>query len=133
MSTLKDNTISLIGIEARFDEGQYPKDVPACIVPRERFAEVAKTMKSAGARLVAEWATDESPFGRGFGIYACYAKDSEYLIIKIYAPLEDPAFPSLIKKFVSAYRFERQMKSLIGVNPIGHPDPRPWIKHEDWP
>lgn len=133
MSTLKDNTISLIGIEARFDEGQYPKDVPACIVPRERFAEVAKTMKSAGVRLVAEWATDESPFGRGFGIYACYAKDSEYLIIKTYAPLEDPAFPSLIKKFVSAYRFERQMKSLMGVEPIGHPDTRPWIKHEDWP
>ena len=148
MSTLKDNTISLIGIEARFDEGQYPKDVPACIVPRERFAEVAKAMKSAGARFVAEWATDETQSppptlppqaweekggGRGFGIYACYAKDSEYLIIKTYAPLEDPAFSSLTKKFVAAYRFERQMKSLMGVNPIGHPDPRPWIKHEDWP
>ncbi len=133
MSTLKDNTISLIGIEARFDEGQYPKDVPACIVPRERFAEVAKAIKSAGARLVAEWATDETPFGRGFGIYACYAKDRGYLIIKTYTPFEDPTFPSLTKKFVAAYRFERQMKSLIDVNPIGHPDPRPWIKHEDWP
>ena len=21
----------------------------------------------------------------------------------------------------------------MGVIPVGHPDPRPWIKHEDWP
>jgi Ni,Fe-hydrogenase III large subunit len=25
------------------------------------------------------------------------------------------------------------MQSLMGVVPVGHPDPRPWIKHEDWP
>ena len=153
MSTLKDKTISLLEIEARFDEGQYPKGLPACIIPRERFAEVAKAIKSAGARLVAEWVTDETfyqeqstpPFSsptsggrieggsRGFGIYACYAKDTEYLIIKTYAPLDDPTFPSITKKFVSAYRFERQMRSLMGVVPVGHPDPRPWIKHENWP
>ena len=153
MSTLKDKTISLLEIEARFDEGQYPKGLPACIIPRERFAEVAKAIKSAGSRLVAEWVTDETfyqeqstpPFSsptsggrieggsRGFGIYACYAKDTEYLIIKTYAPLDDPTFPSITKKFVSAYRFERQMRSFMGVIPVGHSDPRPWIKHEGWP
>ncbi len=90
-------------------------------------------MKMAYALLAAEWATDETPFGRGFGIYACYRWGSEYLIVKTEAPAEDPTFPSLTKKFVPSYRFERQMKSLMGVLPSGHPDSRPWIKFEDWP
>ncbi len=64
---------------------------------------------------------------------ACYRHESEYLIVKTFAPLDDPTFPSLTKKFVPAYRFERQMKSLMGVTAVGHPDQRPWIKHEDWP
>ena len=130
---LKDNILSLFGNEARKDESQYPATVPLYQFPRERFTEAAKAMKTSGARLVAEWAADETPFGRGFGIYACYSKDSEYLIVKTYTPLEDPTFPSLTKKFVPAYRFERQMRSLMGVVPLGHPDSRPWIKHEDWP
>src|SRR3989338_5317460 len=130
---MKNNIISLFGNEARKDESQYPATVPLYQIPRERFTEAAKPMKTAGARLVAEWATDETSFGKGFGIYVCYAKDSEYLILKTYTPLEDPTFPSLTKKFVPAYRFERQMRSLMGVIPLGHPDSRPWIKHEDWP
>src|SRR3990167_1110784 len=130
METLKDNIIALFGNEARKDDSQYPKPpappfskggdggIMAYHIPREHFAEIAKVMKTAGARLAAEWATDETPFGRGFGIYACYAKDSEYLIVKTYTHLEDPVFPSLTKKFIPAYRFERQMKSLMGVIPL---------------
>jgi Ni,Fe-hydrogenase III large subunit len=48
-------------------------------------------------------------------------------------PYDDPTFPSLTRKFAPAYRFERQIQSLMGVSATGHPDPRPWIKHEDWP
>lgn len=156
MKILKDALTSAPIKDIIQDESQYPDDAAAFHVLRENFTDAAKIMKTAGARLVAEWATDETLWnaecgmrnvefnselqipnselneGRGFGIYACYAKDSEYFIIKTHTPLEDPVFPSLTKKFVPAYRFERQMKSLMGVVPVGHPDPRPWIKHEDW-
>ncbi len=128
MRSLIDN---IIKVEP--DKSQYPEDIPSCLVDREAFRDVAKAMKAGKARLVAEWATDETLFARGFGIYACYEKNGEYLIIKAYMPEEDPTFPSLTKKFVSAYRFERQINSLMGVIPVGHPDLRPWIKHEDWP
>lgn len=146
MSELKDIITSALGAGAKWDGSQYPVTVASYHIPREQFREAAKAMKVAGARLVAEWATDETLYphpplplegggdkGRGLGIFACYAKDSEYLIVKTYAPIEDPTFPSLTKKFLPAYRFERQMKSFMGVIPIDHPDPRPWIKHEDWP
>ena len=124
---------SALGAGARQDDNQFPKDVPAYLVSGEGFTKAAKAMKTADARLVAEWATDESFLGRGFGIFACYSKGSEYLIVKTEASLGDPTFPSLTKRFVAAYRFERQMNSLMGVIPAGHPDKRPWIKHEDWP
>src|SRR3990172_2683811 len=123
----------LLGTDAVKDAGHYPGTVSSFLVPRERFIEAARGMKKAGARLVAEWATDERGSGRGFGIYTCYSLDSEYIIISCRIPLEDPTFPSLTKKFVPASRFERQMRSLMGVIPVVHPDPRPWIKHEDWP
>ncbi|HET6363525.1 MAG TPA: NADH-quinone oxidoreductase subunit C, partial [Nitrospirota bacterium] len=133
MSKLKETILSTFGADAKQDDGQHPSSVATILVPRERFAEAAKALKKEYALLAAEWATDESPFGRGFGIFACYRHESEYVVIKTFAPLDDPTFPSLTKKFVPAYRFERQIKSLMGVTAVGHPDQRPWIKHEDWP
>src|SRR5574341_556706 len=133
MSRLTNILIAALGPDAKPDDSLAPSSVEALIVPRERFAEAAKALKKEYTLLAAEWATDESPFGRGFGVYACFRKESEYLVVKIEIPADDPTFPSIAKKFVPAFRFERQMQSLMGVKPVGHPDDRPWIKHEDWP
>ena len=133
MGRLKDTLISNLGIDAKEVEGQLPSSVPLVLVTRKRFAEAAKALKKEYALLAAEWATDETTFGRGFGVYACFRKESEYLIVKTLAPTDDPTFPSLVKKFAPAYRFERQIRSLMGLTAVGNPDDRPWIKHEDWP
>src|SRR3989338_2139858 len=133
MNTLKDIINGAIKQDVRLDEHQSPAGMTAFIVPRDLFVETAREMKKADARLVAEWATDETTLGRGFGIFACYAKGPEYLIVKTDVPVEDTVFPTLTKKFVPSYRFERQIQSLMGIKPVGHPDGRPWIKHEDWP
>ncbi|HMK43194.1 MAG TPA: NADH-quinone oxidoreductase subunit C [Dissulfurispiraceae bacterium] len=122
-------------LDAPFDvaERVYPSDIPSCVVPRARFAEAARLLKRGHALLAAEWAADETVFGRGFGVYACYRFGGEYLLVKSELPADDPSFPTLAKRFVPAYRMERQMHSLMGVVPTGHPDLRPWIKFEDWP
>jgi len=133
MGNLRETILVAFGADAKQVEGQYPASITTFLVPRERFAEAAKALKKEYALLAAEWAADETTFGRGYGIYACYRHETEYLIVKTLAPVDDPTFPSLTKKFVPAYRFERQIKSLMGVTAIGHPDTRPWIKHEDWP
>ena len=133
MSTLIERMTTQLGEAAVLVDGLYPSDVPLIRVPRELFNEAARTMKYAEARLVAEWTADETLLGRGFGIYACYNKGTEFLVVKCDTPGDDPTFPTITRKFVAAYRFERQMCSLMGVIPLGHPDPRPWIKHEDWP
>lgn len=130
MNTLSGTITSILGKNIRFSENQNP---PVCQVPPEKFVEAARTMKKADAFLSAEWTTDETRLGRGFGVFACYRREHEYLIVKTEAQAENPRFQSLTKKFVPAYRFERQIASLMGVIPSDHPDLRPWIKFEDWP
>ena len=133
MSMLRDALMQAFGEHARFDDGPHPSPVAACVVPRDRFGEAAKVMKKAYALLAAEWAADETPFGRGYGVFACYRWGNEYLIVKTEVPSDDAWFPSLSRRFVPAFRFERQIMSLMGITPAGNPDVRPWIKFEDWP
>lgn len=104
-----------------------------CEVDSSAFAAVAGILKEAGFRLVAEWASDETGSGRGFAVYAAYNDGPEYLLIKAELPSTDPSFPTITGHFPGAYRLERQIESLMGIKPQGHPDLRPWIKHEDWP
>ncbi|MEO5361331.1 MAG: NADH-quinone oxidoreductase subunit C [Nitrospirota bacterium] len=123
MSAMK----SVFGEEAMTCDNRNPV---MFTVPPGRFADAARTLKESSASLCAEWATDDI---NTFGIYACFREGSEYLIVRTELPRDNPEFPSLVKHYVPAYRFERQLRSLMGVNPIGHPDARPWIKFEDWP
>lgn len=133
MSMLADALLSTLGTDVRFDVRQYPSSVICCTIPREKFTEAAGTLKKAYALLAAEWASDETRFGRGFSVFACYRWGKEYLIVRSELPPDDPWFPTLTRKYLPAYRFERQIQSLMGVTPSGHPDTRPWIKFEDWP
>ncbi|HAS53899.1 MAG TPA: hypothetical protein DCS42_07090 [Nitrospiraceae bacterium] len=133
MSRLKDIVVAALGKDVKPDDTLSPASVISLFIPREQFAEATKALKNEYALLAAEWATDETSFSRGFGIYACFRKEMEYLIVRTSAPVDDPTFPSLTKKFAAAFRFERQIQSLMGVTAIGNPDSRPWIKHEDWP
>jgi Ni,Fe-hydrogenase III large subunit/Ni,Fe-hydrogenase III component G len=125
--------MNVLGPDAKEDDSIAPSSVMSLIVPRKRFAEAARLLKQEYALLAGEWAADETLMGRGFAVYACYRREREYLVVKTEVPADDPTFPSLTKKFVAAYRFERQIQSLMGLIPVGNPDDRPWIKHEDWP
>ncbi len=102
-------------------------------IPRDKFNAAAKALRNEGVRLVAEWASDDTAFGSGFSVYAAYSDGTGYLVIRSEIPFDDPVFPSLTKKFIAARKFERRIHSLMGLTPLGHPDLRPWIKHEDWP
>jgi Ni,Fe-hydrogenase III large subunit/Ni,Fe-hydrogenase III component G len=133
MIRLKNLVMTALGNDAKEDDTLGPSSVMSLVVPRKRFAETARLLKKEYALLAGEWAADETLMSRGFAVYACYRREREYLVVKTEVPVDDPTFPSLTKKFVAAYRFERQIQSLMGLIPIGNPDDRPWIKHEDWP
>lgn len=103
----------------------------ACRIAGEVFDVAARIMKSSGARLAAEWAVDESPLGGGFSVWALYNRGADY--VAVCAPLKAESFPTLTGSYVQAHRFERRIAGFFGLTAKGHPDPRPWIRHEDWP
>lgn len=134
-SSLRDIVMTHYGTNASLCPGAAPPAVPQILVPRNEFEDVGWLMKDAGARLAAEWGVDETLMGRNFAVLACFARDNEYLLIRCDINEDNPTFPSLSKKQAPAFRFERQIMSLMGLTPTGHAhsDLRPWIKHEDWP
>ena len=40
---------------------------------------------------------------------------------------------SLAQQSYPASRFEREIRDLFGITPVGHPDPRPLVRHGFWP
>jgi Ni,Fe-hydrogenase III large subunit/Ni,Fe-hydrogenase III component G len=48
-------------------------------------------------------------------------------------PRESPSIPSLAALSFPVSRFEREMRDLLGITPVGHPDPRPLVRHGFWP
>ncbi len=44
-----------------------------------------------------------------------------------------PEVPSLTTTVPAANWHEREMQDLFGINPVGHPDPRPLVVHDGWP
>ena len=51
-----------------------------------------------------------------------------YIILK-----DTEEFPSITRQIQQAFWHERKIKTFFGLNPVGHPDPRPLILHENWP
>ena len=48
-------------------------------------------------------------------------------------PHDRPHLPSLAGLSYPAGRFERELRDLFGIEPIGHPMPRRLVRHGHWP
>jgi Ni,Fe-hydrogenase III large subunit/Ni,Fe-hydrogenase III component G len=48
-------------------------------------------------------------------------------------PAHAPTVPSLADQSFPAGRFEREMRDLFGVEPLGHPQPARLVLHQHWP
>lgn len=60
-------------------------------------------------------------------------RNTELLHIATKLSRESPEVPSLAGLSFPASRFEREMRDLLGIQPAGHPDPRPLVRHGFWP
>jgi Ni,Fe-hydrogenase III large subunit/Ni,Fe-hydrogenase III component G len=55
------------------------------------------------------------------------------LTARVSLPPARAAFASLATRSFAASRFEREIQDLVGLTPIGHPDPRRLALHQFWP
>lgn len=97
-------------------------------VPLRDWAESARERERAGWRLADLWADQQ---GEEFDLWRLLARPGEgYRLERTRCRRR---FPSSTSAYPAAARMERIVHDLYGLRPVGHPDLRPWIRHEHWP
>lgn len=109
---------------------QEYQNVPASIL---RVAATA-AYDSGRRTLTAMFANDERGIDGTFAIYCIFAGLDGFKVIRAmfysHEPLEYPALTAVIP---AAAWYEREIHDLFGITPVGHPDLRPLVLHENWP
>lgn len=84
--------------------------------------------------LAAMFANDERNINGYFALYCIFAGGGTFKALKgVLHPGESLEFPSLTPIFPNAAWYEREIHDLFGLVPVGHPDLRRLVLHENWP
>ena len=78
------------------------------------------------------FATDDREPSGYFKIFYVFGVPGENIFLAPFI-LVKKEFPSIVSIINEAFLYERKIKSFFGLEPVGHPDPRPLILHENWP
>ncbi|MBP2626964.1 MAG: NADH-ubiquinone oxidoreductase chain 49kDa [Firmicutes bacterium] len=99
------------------------------------LASQAKAVCSDGKfNLTAMFANDERSINGCFAIYCIFAGEGIFKGLKAVLNSEERLeFSSLTPCFPAAAWYEREIHDLFGLVPIGHPDLRRLVLHENWP
>ena len=88
-----------------------------------------------GAALVLMAGEDRRARDGAFRVHYVFANHRENWFAHITTLLDgaNPAVASCAMSCYPASRFEREMRDLMGIVPLDHPDPRPLARHGFWP
>ena len=103
---------------------------PAAVLPvcRALFGEL-------GARYVITVGADDRPFSGRYLVGHDFALDKEHLLGSVMAllPPDAPRVDSISGVVPGASWAEREMRDLVGIEPVGHADPRRLVLPDGWP
>jgi len=109
-------------------------------VSRERIADAVEAAYWAlGGYLSTMAGVDMRPIEGGFRVYYVISVEEGiegeklWLIIWCRVPWHDPRYPSATPRVPAANWYEREARDLLGLEPVGHPDPRRLVLPDDWP
>lgn len=105
-------------------------------ITREALPSVVKyAVKQLGARFVISVATDMRDRTGDFRVSYILAFDEQkrFLVLQAAAPFSDLKVGSITPEVPAANWSEREAYDLLGVVPLGHPDPRRLILPDDFP
>ena len=106
------------------------QEFPACDLQK-----IAKSIEADGIYdLAAIFANDERDITGNFAIYYIFMGNGQFKGLKVIVEGQgDLQFPSLTSVFQNAAWYEREIHDLFGLVPLGHPDLRRLVLHENWP
>ena len=104
-------------------------------VDKEDLLGAVRGVEERGGVLFTVCGSDERPLGRGFGLYYVFSfvQGGGFETVATELRDNDPVFPSVTTVCEAAHWDEREIKDLLGLVPLGHPDPRPLVLPDDWP
>lgn len=79
--------------------------------------------------------TDNRKETGNFQVHAVFSLDQEKKWLKISAeiPSGNPQYPALSRTIMAAHWYERYLRDMFGITPVGHPDLRRLVHHENIP
>ena len=88
-----------------------------------------------GAELALMAANDRRADRGAYEVIYLFANNAENWFVHAVLDVatQTPTLPSLATFYLPAARFEREIRDQFGIEPVGHPDPRPLVKHAFWP
>ena len=78
---------------------------------------------------------DERSIDKHFMIYYVFSmpRADIFLIVNVPISEQKPEFPSITPKIPAAHWYEREIKDMFGLEPVGHPDPYTLVLHGNMP
>lgn len=97
--------------------------------------EAVRCLKEQGARFVISSGVDVRESGNGFEVTHIFSHDPEKTFFSIKTSLngKHPKIKSITPIIPGAGWAELEFKDLLGIDLIGHPDPKRLVLAEDWP
>jgi len=104
----------------------HPEDLPRA---------VREALDTLGARYIVSVGTDRREVAGFFEISHIFGLDCRkaFLVLRSEIDPAEPVIPSITPDIPGAAWAEREIRDMIGVVPIGHPDPRRLVLPDDWP
>jgi Ni,Fe-hydrogenase III large subunit/Ni,Fe-hydrogenase III component G len=113
-------------------------------VPEDTSTVCSILYQSLGYRLVTMVCSDERENEECFVIRYVFEHGAErqseqepqdvfVVVIAKVSQSADPKFPSLVSVIPGASVYEREIREMFGLIPVGNPDTRPLVLHEQWP
>src|SRR3970282_2017473 len=96
---------------------------PRSIVPREGWEQAAVRLQAGELALLGLWA---EPARAHMAVLEIATNACAVLAIEC----EANRFPSVGRLHPPAIRPERAIRDLVGLEPVGLPDSRPWLRHD---
>ncbi|TLD42770.1 MAG: Ni,Fe-hydrogenaseI large subunit HycE [Candidatus Jettenia ecosi] len=103
---------------------------------KEKLIDICSYINSTfQASLSAMICNDERSLNKYFKIYYVFSLPEEdtFLIVNIPVSEQEPVFPSITPKIPAAHWYEREIKDMFGLEPVGHPDPYTLVLHGNFP
>ncbi len=102
---------------------------------REDLPAVAQHLTSLGLQLVTMVGLDLTTASGEYAVEYVFEvpEADEFIRLRVDVPGAERAFPAVTPVVPAALWYEREVKDLLGLTPVGHPDPRRLVLHDGYP